>query len=269
MLRLLRRDVARMAAPRPHEGNPARGDHDRPAALTAVARRPWLTALGVLALLVALLIALWDWNWFKPLVERQVEARTGRQFEITGNLDVDHLGWTPVVVVGGPRFGNAAWSKEPMMATADRLQLAIALKPLLFHREVSVPMLRLTKPHLRLEVGPGGVGNWKFGEPSTRPARYGGLRIDDGELVFLDAAKRTDIKIALRSDPAQPASAAPPILAAGDGHWKGRAFTVEGRAESPLALRETTRPYRIDARATAGSTHAHDRDAARVGESRI
>jgi AsmA family protein len=230
-----------------------------PLPLRSIARHPWWTAFGVVLAVVLVLIALWDWNWFKPLVERQVEARTGRDFEITGNLDVDHFGWTPMIQVGGPRFGNATWSKEPTMAAADCLQLAIELKPLLFHREVSIPQLRLTKPRLRLEVGPDGVGNWKFGEPSTRPARYGGLWIDDGEVVFLDPAKRTDFKVAVHSVATLAAATAPPILATGGGHWKGRAFKVEGRAESPLALRERTRPYRIDARASAGSTHAHAR----------
>jgi AsmA family protein len=227
--------------------------------LRSIARHPWWTAFGIALIALAILIALWDWNWFKPLVERQVEARTGRRFEITGNLDVDHFGWTPLIQVGGPRFGNASWSKEPVMAAADCLQLAIELKPLLFHREVSIPQLRLTKPRLRLEVGPDGVGNWKFGEPSTRPARYGNLWIDDGKLEFLDPAKRTDFNVAVRSVVAQAKATAPPILATGGGHWKGRAFKVEGRAESPLALRERTRPYRIDARATAGSTRAHAR----------
>jgi AsmA family protein len=229
-----------------------------PHPLRSITRHPWWTAFGILLIALAILIALWDWNWFKPLVERQVEARTGRHFEIAGDLDVDHFGWTPLIQVGGPRFGNAAWSKEPTMAAADRLELAIELKPLLFHREVSIPQLRLDKPRLRLEVGPDGVGNWKFGEPSTNPARYGGLWIDDGELVFLDPAKRTDFRVAVRSDTAR-GSAPAPILANGNGHWKGRAFNFEGRAESPLALRERTRPYRIDARASAGSTRAHAR----------
>ena len=230
-----------------------------PQPLRTIARHPWWTAFGVVLVAILVLIALWDWNWFKPLVERQVEARTGRHFEISGNLDVDHFGWTPLIQVGGPRFGNAAWSKEPTMASADCLQLAIELKPLLFHREVSIPQLRLRKPRLRLEVGPGGIGNWKFGEPSTRPARYGNLWIDDGELVFLDPGKRTDFKVAMHSVAAQAEATAPAILATGGGHWKGRAFKVEGRAESPLALRERTRPYRIDARATAGNTRAHAR----------
>jgi hypothetical protein len=230
-----------------------------PQPLRSIARHPWWTAFGVVLVAILVLIALWDWNWFKPLVERQVEARTGRHFEITGNLDVDDLGWTPLIQVGGPRFGNAAWSKEPTMASADGLQLAIELKPLLFHREVSIPQLRLTKPRLRLEVGPDGVGNWKFGEPSTRPARYGRLWIDEGELVFLDPKTHTDFKVAVRSVASQAKETAPPIVATGGGHWKGRAFKVEGRAESPLALRERTRPYRIDARATAGRTRAHAR----------
>ena len=247
-----------MAAQRPDPATPGRDD-SAPTGIAKAAQHPWLLALGVLALIVALLIAFWDWNWFKPLVERQVEARTGRRFEITGKLDVDHIGWTPVILVGGPRFGNASWSREPVMASADSLQLAVELKPLLFHRQVNVPELRLVRPRLRLEVGPGGVGNWKFGEPSTRSTRYGALWIDEGELVFLDPARHSDIQVAVHSDPAQRTSAAPPILASGGGHWKGRAFKVEGRAETPLALRERTRPYRIDARATAGSTHAHAR----------
>ena len=67
----------------------------RPHPLGVVRRHPWWTALGVFALGIALLLAFWDWNWFKPLVERQVEARTGRTFEITGNLDVCLLYTSP------------------------------------------------------------------------------------------------------------------------------------------------------------------------------
>ncbi|HWI23957.1 MAG TPA: AsmA family protein, partial [Lysobacter sp.] len=74
-----------------------------------------------------------------------------------------------------------------------------------------------------------------------------------------DPKTRTDFKVAVRSVASQAKATAPPILATGGGHWKGRAFKVEGRAESPLALRDRTRPYRIDARATAGSTRAHAR----------
>jgi uncharacterized protein involved in outer membrane biogenesis len=244
-----------MAEAHPETTNPRK----RPEALAVVVRHPWWTALGIVALLIALLLAFWDWNWFKPLLERQVQARTGRSFEITGNLDVDRFGWTPLVQIGGFRFGNAAWSKEPTMASAECLELAIELKPLLFKREVRIPEIRLRKPRLRLEYGPGRIGNWTFGEPSTGTTQYGALWIDDGDLRFLDAAKHTDIAIDVHSDARDPASKAPPILAEGGGTWEGRAFKLHGRAETPLALQETTRPYRIDVHATAGNTRGHVR----------
>ena len=227
--------------------------------LHTLGRHPWWTALGLFAIAIALLLLFWDWNWFKPIVERQVEARTGRKFEITGNLDVDRFGWTPLVQIDGFRFGNAAWSKEPTMASADCLQLAIELKPLLFSREVRIPEIRLRKPRLRLEYGPGREGNWKFGEPSTGTTQYGALWIDDGQVRFLDAAKKTDIDVEVRSDLKNPGSKAPPVLAEGGGTWEGRAFRMHGRAESPIALQETTRPYRIDVHATAGNTKGHVR----------
>ncbi|MGO4552499.1 AsmA family protein [Lysobacter sp. 2RAF19] len=227
--------------------------------LATLKRHPWWTALGVFAVAIVLLLIFWDWNWFKPLVERQVEARTGRTFEITGKLDVDRLGWTPIVKIGGFRFGNATWSKEPIMAKADDLQLAVELKPLLFHGEVRIPQIRLRNPDLRLEYGPNRVGNWTFGEPSTGTTHYGALWIDDGHVRFIDAPNKTDIAVAVRSDLRDPTSKSPPILAEGGGAWEGRKFRIHGRADAPLELREATRPYRIDVHATAGNTKAHAR----------
>jgi uncharacterized protein involved in outer membrane biogenesis len=234
-------------------------DHARHPAWVAVTRHPWWTALGIFSIAIALLIAFWNWNWFKPIVEHQVEARTGRRFEIVGNLDVDRLGWTPLVKMDGFRFGNATWSKEPVMASADGLQVAIALKPLLFHSQLQVPEIRLRHPRLRLEYGPGREGNWTFGEPSTGTTQYGALWIDDGRLRFIDAANDTDIDVGVRSDLHDPASKAPPVLAQGGGRWQGRAFTLQGRAETPIALQDATRPYRIDVHAVAGNTRGHVR----------
>src|SRR5687767_3908161 len=49
----------------------------------------WLELLALLALLVALFVWWFDWNMLKPFVERRVEAQTGREFHIDGDLDVD------------------------------------------------------------------------------------------------------------------------------------------------------------------------------------
>jgi AsmA family. len=60
-------------------------------------RKPSRRALAISAVLLAslvVLIALFDWNWFKGPLESAVQARTGRTFHIAGILT-----WTSA----GPR----------------------------------------------------------------------------------------------------------------------------------------------------------------------
>jgi uncharacterized protein involved in outer membrane biogenesis len=221
-------------------------------------RHPWLTILAVLLVAIGILIALWDWNWFRGPIERQVQTRTGRSFEIGGNLDVD-LGRITTIRADALSFGNAPWSKAPTMASTDRLEFGIAVWPLLLHRDVLIPDIHLAKPRLRLEKGPKGIGNWVFGEPGGMQPQFRRLWIDDGRLRFLDAKAKTDIDVAVDSTAQGKDQAAPPIDVDGGGRWQGNRFTVQGRAESPLDLRDTESPYRIDAHAQAGATKAHAR----------
>ena len=228
------------------------------AALAAIARHPWLTAFALLALAIAILIALWDWNWFKGPIERQVEARTGRSFEIGGDLDVDP-GRVTTIRAEALSFGNATWSKAPVMASTEQLEFGIAVWPLLLRREVLIPDIHLGKPHLQLEKGPKGIGNWVFGETGGMQPQFRRLWIDDGQLRFIDGAAKTDIDIAVDSAAQGGKDAAPPIDVEGGGRWQGNRFSVRGRAESPLDVRNSERPYRINAYAQAGATKAHAR----------
>ena len=225
----------------------------------AVAAHPWRTGVGLLLLCIALLLLLWDWNWFKGPVERQVEARTGRAFEIRGDLDVD-LGHTTVVTADRLQLGNADWAERPVMASTDRLRIAIEVWPLL-RGDVRIPELRLDRPRAFLEKGPGGVGNWVFDDdhPADDPPEFRSLWIEDGHLQVVDAAADTMVELDLDSVPAGKDDAAPAITGTGSGRWQGNPFVVEGRAESPLELRNRERPYRLDVRASAGDTHAHAR----------
>ena len=214
-----------------------------------------MAVLVLVALIV--LVAFWDWNWFKGPVERQVQSRTGRVFHIEGNLDVD-LGRVATIRLDKLTFGNAPWSKQSTMASADRLDFDIELWPLL-HRQFVIPRVRLERPSLLLEKGPKGVGNWVFGSQGPSRTQFGRLWVDDGHLKYVDAASRTDIDVNIRSTASGKGDVAPPIDVDGSGRWKGNPFTVRGHAQSPLALRDKQQPYRIDARAQAGSTHAHAR----------
>lgn len=212
---------------------------------------------GALAALLVVLAVLFQWNWLRGPVERLVAWQTGRSFDIAGDLDVD-LGRVTTIRADALRFGNADWSASRTMASATRAELDVRLWPLL-SGEIRLEAIRLTRPRLRLELGPDGRGNWIFGEREGESRfRYTGLWVDDGRLVFLDPRRRTDFDIALDSVSTGDASASPVDLE-GKGRWAGNAFAIAGRVESPLALRQTDRPYRIDLRATAGPTRAHAR----------
>lgn len=224
---------------------------------------PWLRqhrlASAALVLLsgLAMLIALWDWNWFKGPVERLVEHRTGRTFDIGGDLGVD-LGRLPVISGERVRFGNAAWAADPLMASADRVEFAVEPWPLL-RREIRIPEIRLRRPVLNLEISPQRIGNWRFGrEDGGEGPRFRRVHIEQGRLRFFDSARDTDIRLEISSRP-DGAGAAAPITVKGGGRWQGNRFDVRGRAESPLALRERDSPYRVDLEASAGATRAHAR----------
>ncbi len=264
--------MARPASPEPGPtGDDASADNPDPSSnrdyWQPIRRHPWLSGVALVLLGVIVLALLWDWNWFKGPIERQVEARTGREFEIGGDLDVD-FGRVSTIRTGALRFGNADWSRQPTMAAARRLELSIALGPLL-KGEIHIPMLRLIAPTLNLETGPEGTGNWQFGEPGDSDIRFRQVRIEDGTLAFLDAANDTDIKVdvatarpentRVENTRAENAGPATPITIDGGGIWQGNEFSLQGRAESPLALRGDDRRYRIDLKARAGATHAHAR----------
>ncbi|WP_235306096.1 AsmA family protein [Stenotrophomonas sp. CFBP 13724] len=206
---------------------------------------------------ILLLIALWDWNWFKGPVERAVQAKTGRALHI-GNLDVD-LGRVTTIRADSITFANAEWAKQPKMASADRVEIDVRVWPLLWG-SVQLPEIRLTRPDALLQTAPKAdqAGNWDFmGESNGgEPMQLRRLHIDDGRLQFLDERGRTNIQVAVRSGEPKQADAAPPLLVSGKGEWQGNAFTLRGNTESPLELTHSGQPFRIHLDGRAGATHA-------------
>jgi uncharacterized protein involved in outer membrane biogenesis len=217
----------------------------------------WLELLALLALLVALFVWWFDWNMLKPFVERRVEAQTGREFHIDGDLDVD-LSMAPKVTLERVRFGNQDGAKERDMATSDQVQFRVRLLPLL-RGDVELPTLTLARPWLLLERDATGRGNWVLDgdpiDPEDLP-NIESLHVDDGKLLFRDPKQRTDIAVDFRSAAPTKDARVAPLIVDGDGRYVGNAFHVDGRIDSPLLLAGQQRPYNIDLRANAGPTHA-------------
>ena len=70
---------------------------------------------------------------YAGLVTTSVEEATGRKLEINGDIDIA-LSLTPGVVIEDITLSNATWSQQPLMASAQRLEVEIRLLPLLVRR---------------------------------------------------------------------------------------------------------------------------------------
>ena len=72
----------------------------------------WIGAVLLgLAVVIAVLIAIWDWNWFRGPLERVASARLHRQVTIAGDLNVNLWSWQPSATIGGA--SNGPPSKHP------------------------------------------------------------------------------------------------------------------------------------------------------------
>lgn len=244
------------------------------------ARKSKRLTIGLLVLLVGLLFVLWDWNWFKGPTERRVEAATGREFRIEGNLDVELDFFRPTIVADGVVLSNADWAQEPEMFRADNVRIQWAVWRM-FRGQVLLPHVELQAPRLLLERGEAGVGNWQFDDepnpdPETDPdfPDIEQLLVHDGRFRFVEPQYETDFDVTVNSGEAEVGLA--PLLVDGKGRYRDSEFTLEGRVDSPVALfQEGDAPatvaegdgepasavapseYHIDLSARAGATHAH------------
>jgi AsmA family protein len=225
---------------------------------TSTRRRRWPWIVGALLLLFVAFAVLFDWNWLKGPIERRVTAATGRTFTIGGDLDVD-LGLRPKIRAQDIHLGNAEWSREKEMVSLEQLEFRIALLPLLRGR-VDMPYLHLQRPKLLIERDRAGRGNWQFSdEPAkggSRPPLIRDLTIDDGVLRVHEPVLRTDLRLAIRSDDRRADQQRAPLVARGEGSYRGYPFKLTGRVDSPLDLQNSDKPFHVDVHAVAGETNA-------------
>jgi AsmA family protein len=217
----------------------------------------WLAAvLAGLAILVAVLIALLDWNQLRGPIEREVTRATGRSFAINGDLTVE-LSLRPRIVANDVVMGNAAWSHEPAMAQASAVAFRIDLLELLAGKLV-FPELTLSQPRLALEVNRSGEANWDFtvadkGKPVRFPA-IDLLTIDDGTASYRDARDGTDMALEMKTLAADAAAQQFGLELQGKGRYKGQTATLHARGGALLHLRNAADPYPIKVSGEVGAT---------------
>lgn len=157
--------------PRIHAGAYAEHRHrtGRRAALITGA-----TFLG-LALLVAVIVAIWDWNWFRGPLARYASARMHREVTISGDLRVHPFSWNPAASADGVHIANPAWAGKDRMADIGRIGVRLRLVPL-FSGRLDLRRLEFDQPDVRLYRDARATWDLSEGKTAGAPLRLPPIR---------------------------------------------------------------------------------------------
>jgi uncharacterized protein involved in outer membrane biogenesis len=126
--------------------------------------RPYKIALIALGMLVTILVA--GAGYLSTLISPvkltqmlvlEVRELTGRELTIAGPM---RLGFFPKIAVSAEQvsLSNAAWAKNPQMASLEKVALEVSLLPLLTGR-IEMNSIQLSGLTLNLETNAKGDGN--------------------------------------------------------------------------------------------------------------
>ncbi|RDS86727.1 AsmA family protein [Dyella psychrodurans] len=173
----------------------------------------WIAGL-LLVLLVALIlvVALFDWNRLKPVIDDNVSAAIGHPFVIQGDLTVAWQrepaqqglsAWVPwpTFTARSIQIANPSWTKQPQFAQLDALQFRFSPLGLLVHH-IDVPSVQLVGPQIDLERDTHGQANWLFTLPqTTTPSAWqlnlGAIGFDQGHVALDDAQNRLKLQVTI------------------------------------------------------------------------
>lgn len=246
------------------------------------------TSLLTLLAILVVIIATFDWNRVKPLLNEKVSEALQRPFAINGNLAVE---WRTETQEGGwrawvpwPHFiaedlslGNPAWLDQQKMVGLERVAFRLAPLPLLF-RQISIPRIDLTKPTASLTRLADGRANWTFdfgpkddnAEPSKWQLDIGAIGFDQGNVSLDDQTLKTSMKVQIDplgkpipfSDIVGKARAEKAGVAQDyafglkvQGRYKGQPVAGSGKIGGLLALQDASQPFPLQADVRIADTH--------------
>ncbi len=223
-------------------------------------RRRWPWVIGGVVGLLALAVALFQWDWLIPYVDKQASAALGRPVTIT-HLHV-RLGRVPHIEADGVTIGNPdGWPGGGNLATADKLQVDVDAMAYIRGRRIVIPAITLDSPKVDAQQLADGRNNWTFpgggdapSDPATAP-KIGALRINDGHAHVASAKLRADfnVDIATKDDQGDKSGQPGQIVASAKGTYANQPVTAQFTGGALLSLRDET-PYPVNLQVANGPT---------------
>jgi uncharacterized protein involved in outer membrane biogenesis len=216
--------------------------------------------LGLAVLAVGILLASVDLNSLKPRIAEAVKQATGRDFALNGPIGLG-LSLRPTLAVRDVALANPPGYSRPRMATLERLDLKLALLPLLSHR-IEIDQLVLVRPDILLETDKQGRANWEFVPANAGPTRaatptgpaaasapsgqaeasapsgavgasatrisISEARIEDGTLTWRDGVTGDSVVLAVKTFTATAATPDSNTHLASEASYNGAGLTMDG-----------------------------------------
>ena len=210
----------------------------------------------VLAAVVAVFFAVFDWDWFRGPIARYASARTGRQVQILGHLQVHPFSWTPWATVGGVVVGNPKWMGGGQTADLGRTTVQLALKPLL-GGHVTLPLVDIEHPSVSLFADKSGRNNWTFGQGGRQAAKLPLIQhfvLRDGKLHIADTQKSLTFDGVVTTTETAGGFSAQAFHLQGKGDLNGSPFVADITG-GPLVHVQRDRPYPFNMDVQSAYTH--------------
>ena len=229
-----------------------------------------LWVLGTLVVATIAVIALWDWDWFLPFVERKASAEIGRQ--VTAKHLHVHLGRVTTVSLDDVEIANAdGFDAKTPFAHADKLTVLADVVAYIKTRDIVIPKIIADHPVVDAEERADKTSNWPKGSGSSDDApagrkadpkagpKIGDLVINDGHahVVLAPLKANFNLDVATREgdiNAGSPDKQAGQIVVDAKGTYAAAPITGKLVAGALLSLRDAATPYPIDLHLANGPT---------------
>jgi hypothetical protein len=235
-----------------------------------------IAAFFVIAVIVAICAILlsYDFNYFKPQIVRMVNDATGRELSLSGDLELK-IGLTPALVVEDVSFQNVQWGSRPELAKIRRLEVQVAVLPLI-RRIIHVNRLILIEPDILIETNKAGKTNFEFKTVKKRKVAktvekapnqgklilsaliFNKIRIENGRLTYKDGQSGKAFTVTLERATATSGTDSPVALNL-KGEYNNKPFQIKAILGALTALTDPDKAWPVKLTSNiAGSTFTID-----------
>ncbi|MHA1537778.1 MAG: AsmA family protein [Alphaproteobacteria bacterium] len=192
---------------------------------------------------VAVFLATVDFSDYKDTIAAQIKDATGREVRIGGKIEANLLSLSPAVVVNDLSVANSRWGTAKAMVRVKRLEVQIALLPLL-GGNINVKRLVAVEPDIYLETDAKGRWNWSFSPSKSAGAKtrrssvlsFHELRVLRANISYRDGTTGDIDRFRITRLTASAKSMTSPVRFDLAGSFDDKKITVEGQIGSLVDL---------------------------------